>query len=87
MEFIDHTGHIFSLPSYNEYPVGYEYDTNDYIFWINNEYTGRLSTETFYMKPIRPLLYNSTINIDSCKYSNIEYNGESKVPYKNPDLT
>ena len=84
MEFIDHTGHIFSLPSYNEYPVGYEYDTNDYIFWINNEYTGRLSTETFYMKPIRPLLYNATINIESCKYSNIEYNGESKVPYKNP---
>jgi len=59
MEFIDHTGHIFSLPSYSEYPVGYEYDTNDYIFWLENN-IGKLSVDNFYMLPIRPLLSNAT---------------------------
>ena len=83
MEFIDHTGHIFSLPSYSEYPVGYEYDTNDYIFWIDNEYTGKLSIDTYYMKPIRPLIYNVTVE-DICVSSNIEYNAETIIKYNNP---
>ena len=30
MEFIDNTGHIFSLPSYKEEPIGYEYEEYSY---------------------------------------------------------
>ena len=51
MEFIDHNGHIFSLPSYKTYPVGYEYDEQPYIFWLND--TKKLSTDNYYIKPIR----------------------------------
>ena len=36
MQFIDHTGHIFSLPSYKSNPIGYEYDMNEYIFWVDS---------------------------------------------------
>ena len=75
MEFIDHTGHVFSLPSYSKKPIGYEYNTNDYIFWMNSEYTGKLSVDCFYMLPIRPLLDGTKniidvqIEIDSNIYS------------------
>lgn len=51
MEFIDHNGHIFSLPSYKTYPVGYEYDEQPYIFWLNDN--KKLSTKNYYIKPIR----------------------------------
>lgn len=51
MNFIDHTGHIFTLPSYKTYPSGYEYDEQPYIFWIND--TGKLSVNNYYIKPIR----------------------------------
>lgn len=51
MEFLDHTGHIFSLPSYTDYPTGYEYDEHPYIFWINE--SGKLSINNYYIKPIR----------------------------------
>ena len=27
MEFIDHTGHIFTQKSYDDYPIGYEFET------------------------------------------------------------
>lgn len=59
MEFIDHTGHIFTQKSYNEYPVGYEFETLPYIFWLNNQYTQNLSIDNYYMLPIRPLIQNS----------------------------
>ena len=54
MEFIDHNGHIFSLPSYKTYPVGYEYDEQPYIFWLNDN--KKLSTSNYYIKPIRFIL-------------------------------
>lgn len=59
MEFIDHTGHIFTQKSYNDYPVGYEFETLPYIFWLNNQYTQNLSVDNYYMLPIRPLVENS----------------------------
>ena len=59
MEFIDHTGHIFTQKSYNDYPVGYEFENLPYIFWLNNQYTQNLSIDNYYMLPIRPLVENS----------------------------
>ncbi len=59
MEFIDHTGHIFSLTSFDVYPTGYEYETFEYIFYLEDEYTHRLSVNNFYIKPIRALLHKS----------------------------
>lgn len=56
MEFIDKTGHIFSMTSYDSYPTGYEYETNDYIFWLDDDYTRRLSVDNYYMKAIRVVL-------------------------------
>lgn len=52
MEFIDHTGHIFSLPDYSQYPVGYEYSENPYVFWLSDDYSSNLSVDCFYLKPI-----------------------------------
>lgn len=59
MEFIDHTGHIFTQKSYDDYPIGYEFETLPYIFWLNNQYTQNLSIDNYYMLPIRPLVENS----------------------------
>ena len=66
MEFIDHTGHIFSQQSYNSYPVGYELETLPYIFWLNHQYTYNLSIDNYYMLPIRPLI--SKTDITDIKY-------------------
>ncbi|MCH5167452.1 MAG: hypothetical protein J1F35_06105 [Erysipelotrichales bacterium] len=53
MEFIDSTGHIFSIKSYIENPIGYDYEINPYIFWLEDEYTNRLSINNYYIRPIR----------------------------------
>lgn len=63
MEFIDHTGHIFSQKSYNEKPIGYEFEQNKYIFWVDNEYSTKLSVNTYYIKPIRLLLNKNVTDI------------------------
>jgi hypothetical protein len=55
MEFVDNTGHIFSLPSYKEEPIGYEYEEYSYIFWIDSNNTSKLSINNFYSKPIYAL--------------------------------
>lgn len=76
MDFLDRTGHIFSLPSYSDYPVGYEYQINDYIFWINNSKSYKLSIDTYYFKAIKLLLplegdinsYSLTISLESDKF-------------------
>lgn len=66
MEFIDHTGHIFSLPDYSKFPVGYEYSENPYVFWLSDCYSSQLSIDCFYIKPIyiltgEPLISKITI--------------------------
>lgn len=67
MEFLDRNGHIFSLPSYEREPIGYEYDLNDYIFWIDSNVTSKLSINNYYVKTINivvPFNYtdDNTIN-------------------------
>lgn len=73
MEFIDHTGHIFSQKSYDEKPIGYEFEQNKYIFWVDNEYSTNLSVNTYYVKPIRLLLKKGvkaiSINLESSIFS------------------
>lgn len=64
MNFVDHTGHIYSIPSYNENPIGHEYDIQPYIFWLSSEYTGRLSINNYYILPIRLLLDKVPQKID-----------------------
>lgn len=57
MKFIDNTGHIFEMKSYSEYPVGCEYETTPYIFWLNNEYSNKLSVRNYYVLPIRTVFF------------------------------
>ena len=65
MEFVDNTGHIFSLPSYNEKPIGYEYDEYSYVFWIDSNNTSKLSVNNFYSRPIYALYeLNKDFNIE-----------------------
>ena len=65
MEFVDNTGHIFSLPSYKEKPIGYEYEEYSYIFWIDSNNTSKLSVNNFYSKPIYALYeLNEDFNIE-----------------------
>ena len=66
MDFLDKTGHIFSLQSYNTYPIGYEYEETPYIFWFNTEKSYKLSIDNWYFQSIRlviPVELNDTINV------------------------
>lgn len=57
MEFIDHTGHVFSLEDWSTYPVGYEYEIGDYVFWVDSTLSSHtLSTSNYYILPIRFLV-------------------------------
>ena len=56
MQFIDHTGHVFSLPHYSAYPQGYEYEENPYVFWFKDEYASYLSLNCVYIQCIRPII-------------------------------
>jgi len=53
MEFIDHTGHVFSLPTFDDKPIAIQYTENDYIFWIKDN---PVSINNYYILPIRFLL-------------------------------
>lgn len=53
MNFIDHTGHLFTLPSYSTPPIGYEFEVQPYIFWLNAEHTSHLSVENYYIETVR----------------------------------
>lgn len=64
MEFVDNTGHIFSLPSFNEKPIGYEFEENDYVFWMNDQSLYRLSINNYYIKVVYALY--QTDNLDNC---------------------
>lgn len=59
MEFIDHTGHIFTIDSTFSKPIGYEDRVGDYIFWLESPYSEKLSIDNYYIKPIRLLLRKS----------------------------
>ena len=68
MEFSDNTGHIFSLPSYSEKPIGYEYEEYPYIFWIDPTNSTKLSVNNFYSRPIYALYeLKEDINIEDLR--------------------
>jgi len=67
MEFLDNSGHIFTLKSYEYKPIGHEYDENPYIFWIDTNTENFLSVNNYYMRPIYIVLDLSKYNIDSSK--------------------
>lgn len=74
MDFIDHTGHIFQMKSYSIKPIGYGYETTQYVFWFDNEQGYKTSVDTYAIKPIRILLDTTDfdsieITIDSKKFS------------------
>ena len=74
MNFIDHTGHIFQMKSYSIKPIGYEFETTQYVFWFENEYGYKTSVDTYAIKPIRILLDTNDvesieITVDSSKFS------------------
>ena len=64
MEFLDNTGHIFTLPSYEEKPIGYEYEEQPYIFWIDNESSSFLSINNYYARTINILVDLTKFGLD-----------------------
>ena len=78
MDFIDNYGHVFSMPSYNKKPIGYQYEENRYIFWINDKEENKLSINNYYVKIVNLLLDRdnlSKINItcESEKFKLMKY--------------
>lgn len=70
MRFIDHTGHIFEQDSYSQFPIGYDLEQNKYIFWVDDELSGKLSVGCYYIKPIRVLagpgkLSSASVKVES----------------------
>lgn len=61
MEFIDSTGHVFSLQTYDDNPVLYKYKENDYIFWLKDN---EVSVNNFYIKPIRFIINENEISFE-----------------------
>lgn len=61
MEFVDNLGHIFSLPSYYQDPVGYEYNENNYVFWFAREYNYSPSVNNYYFKQINVFLLDTNV--------------------------
>ena len=81
---LDHSGHIFSLQSYNTKPIGYEYDENPYIFWINDTKDNQqISINNYYVRSINAIfeidsnLYSDNISLDDLL--NIEITINSKI--------
>lgn len=57
MNFIDHTGHTFTLDVFDTYPYGHDMLQHQYTFWVDGYVDGRkLSTDNWYCKPIWMLL-------------------------------
>ena len=75
MQFIDHTGHLFYMNSYASKPIGYEYETTPYIFWLNDEYSHKLSVDNYYVLPIRIVFKNITTS----QLGNLEVSLDSNV--------
>ena len=86
MEFINNTGHIFSLPSFNEKPIGYEYEEYSYVFWIDTE-NSRLSVNNYYSKPIYALYQlQSDIVFNNGQIKNIDDTIEIEIYFKDTNV-
>ena len=53
MNFIDTTGHVFSLPSYDDIPLHLKYKEGDYVFWLKDQ---EISINNYYILPIRMIV-------------------------------
>ena len=69
MDFLDNSGHIFSLPSYDIEPLGYKYDENQYTFWMDNGNNSELSVNNYYTKIINAIIYYNSKDIESIDVS------------------
>lgn len=79
MNFLDNSGRIFKLKSYNQKPIGYEYNENKYIFWIESN-TNYLSINNYYIKTINlliPIYGDINLNVDDS--INIEIMSDSSI--------
>ena len=73
MRFIDRTGHLFTLKSYDTKPVGSEFTVPEFTFWIDGYSDNRkLSIDNWYVRPLYILLNNNeyidSIEIESDKF-------------------
>lgn len=75
MEFVDNSGHIFSLPSYDDKPIGYEFEENKYTFWIDSD-TNTLSINNYYMRTINVLI---PIDYSGCYKDNNTIDGNIDI--------
>lgn len=71
MNFLDKSGHIFSLPSSNILPIGYEENINNYIFWLQNDNSNKLSIKNYYFRPVRIFFPDEPTRIEITIESNI----------------
>lgn len=55
MQFSDESGHIFTLPSSETEPVGYEYARPPYTFWTDTEGASFLSCGRYYIRTVMAL--------------------------------
>ena len=76
MNFLDRTGHIFHIDSYDSYPIGYEYQETPYIFWFETEKGYKLSVDNYYVKPIR--IVTNLLNVSSENTVNIKIENSDK---------
>lgn len=60
MNFIDNYGHVFSIPSYDKKPIGYEYEEFPYIFWVDSNNNNRLSINNYYIKVVNIVINGLT---------------------------
>jgi len=90
MDFIDRTGHIFSLPSYNDKPIGYEYEETPYIFTFKSDNSSKLSVDNYYFLPIRfinRINTNSQTNLPKERFNiNIKIENSNKFYLIDSDI-
>lgn len=91
MEFIDRTGHTFSLKSFDRYPIGYKTVQHKYIFWSEGYNKQRnLSVGMWYCTPIWVLLdeneYLKEIEIESDRFRIIGYDQLQKLGIRNGNI-
>ena len=81
MEFIDHTGHIYSLKDWQNEPIGYEYEIGNYVDWFTSDTTShKLSTDRYYIKPVR-IMVNSNDFISVKLKNDSKYGYDMNVPH------
>ena len=87
MQFIDNSGHIFEMKSYNQLPIGYEFETTETVFWFDSEYSNKLSVNNYYVLPIR-MLFKSDDEITDISIEDIKSDIYSfgKIDNENPEI-